>query len=70
MDSAVRVVSNYNITALFPYSILNRFIAIVAGERAMTDSVDELRSKVEQYRSDGLNTQQIADEMSLSQTTI
>ena len=65
VDSAVRVVSNYNITALFPYSILNRFIAIVAGERAMTDSVDELRSKVEQYRSDGLNTQQIADEMSL-----
>ena len=51
-DLAVPVVSNYNITALLPYSILNRFIAIGVGERAMTDSVDELRSKVEQYRSD------------------
>ena len=69
-DSAVPVVSNYNITNVFPYSILNRFIATVVGERAMTSSVDELRAKVEQYRSDGLNTQQIADEMSLSQTTI
>jgi orotate phosphoribosyltransferase len=33
-------------------------------------SVDELRAKVEQYRNNGLNTQQIADELSLSQTTI
>jgi orotate phosphoribosyltransferase len=33
-------------------------------------SVDELRAKVQQYRSNGLNTQQIADELSLSQTTI
>jgi|TARA_B100001996_G_scaffold377313_2_gene359752 orotate phosphoribosyltransferase len=33
-------------------------------------SVDELRAKVEQYRDNGLNTQQIADELSLSQTTI
>jgi len=33
-------------------------------------SVDELRSKVEKFRSNGLNTQQIADELSLSQTTV
>ena len=33
-------------------------------------SVDELRAKVKQHRSNGLNTQQIADELSLSQTTI
>ena len=33
-------------------------------------SIDELRSKVEEFRSSGLNTQQIADELSLSQTTI
>ena len=33
-------------------------------------SVDELRAKVEAYRSNGLNTQQIADDLSLSQTTI
>ncbi|MBL6883168.1 MAG: orotate phosphoribosyltransferase-like protein [Candidatus Thalassarchaeum sp.] len=33
-------------------------------------SVDDLRAKVQQYRSNGLNTQQIADELSLSQTTI
>ena len=33
-------------------------------------SVDELREKVEEYRVKGLNTQQIADELSLSQTTI
>jgi len=33
-------------------------------------SVDELRSKVEEFRSSGLNTQQIADELSLSQTTV
>ncbi len=70
VDSAVPVVSNSDITNAFPYSILNRFIATVVGERAMTSSVDELRAKVEQYRSEGLNTQQIADEMSLSQTTI
>ena len=33
-------------------------------------SVDELRSKVEKFRESGLNTQQIADELSLSQTTV
>ena len=33
-------------------------------------SIDELRGKVEEFRSKGLNTQQIADELSLSQTTI
>jgi len=33
-------------------------------------SVDELRSKVEEFRESGLNTQQIADELSLSQTTV
>ena len=33
-------------------------------------SVDELRAKVKQHRSNGLNTQQIAAELSLSQTTI
>ena len=36
----------------------------------MTRSVDDLRATVEELRSKGLNTQQIADEMSLSQTTI
>ena len=36
----------------------------------MASSVDDLRTTVEEYRSKGLNTQQIADEMSLSQTTI
>ena len=36
----------------------------------MTSSVDDLRATVEVLRSKGLNTQQIADEMSLSQTTI
>ena len=36
----------------------------------MTSSVDDLRDTVEELRSKGLNTQQIADEMSLSQTTI
>ena len=36
----------------------------------MASSVDDLRATVEEYRSKGLNTQQIADEMSLSQTTI
>mgnify|MGYP000733673450 FL=1 len=33
-------------------------------------SVDELRAKVEEFRSSGLTTQQIADELSLSQTTV
>jgi len=33
-------------------------------------SVDELRGKVEEFRERGLNTQQIADELSLSQTTV
>ena len=33
-------------------------------------SVDELRAKVKQHRCNGLHTQQIADELSLSQTTI
>ena len=36
----------------------------------MTSSVDDLRATVEELRTKGLNTQQIADEMSLSQTTI
>ena len=36
----------------------------------MTSSVDDLRATDEELRSKGLNTQQIADEMSLSQTTI
>ena len=36
----------------------------------MTLSVDELRDNVTKLRSEGLNTQQIADELSLSQTTI
>ena len=36
----------------------------------MTSSGDDLRATVEELRSKGLNTQQIADEMSLSQTTI
>ena len=33
-------------------------------------SVDELRDKVEEFRESGLTTQQIADELSLSQTTV
>ena len=33
-------------------------------------SVDELRGMVDEFRSSGLTTQQIADELSLSQTTI
>ena len=33
-------------------------------------SVDELRGKVEEFRESGLNTQQIADELSLSHTTV
>ena len=33
-------------------------------------SIDELRRKVEEYHNKGLNSQQIADELSLSQTTI
>tara|TARA_Y100000588_G_scaffold208125_1_gene222049 strand:- start:7977 stop:8558 length:582 start_codon:yes stop_codon:yes gene_type:complete len=33
-------------------------------------SVDELRAKVDEFRSSGLTTQQIADELSLSQTTV
>ena len=36
----------------------------------MTSSVDDLRATAEEYPSKGLNTQQIADEMSLSQSTI
>ncbi len=69
-DSGVPVVSEHTLTNVSPYPIFNRFIAILVRERAMASSVDELRSEVERYRSDGLNTQQIADEMSLSQTTI
>ncbi len=37
---------------------------------AMQLSVDELRAMVDEFRSSGLTTQQIADELSLSQTTI
>ena len=33
-------------------------------------SVDELRAKAEEFRTSGLTTQQIADELSLSQTTV
>ena len=33
-------------------------------------SVDELRAKVDEFRTSGLTTQQIADELSLSQTTV
>ena len=33
-------------------------------------SVDELRDRVEEFRASGLTTQQIADELSLSQTTV
>jgi len=33
-------------------------------------SLDELRAKVDEFRTKGLNTQQIADELSLSQTTV
>ena len=33
-------------------------------------SVDEFRDKVEEFRTSGLTTQQIADELSLSQTTV
>ena len=33
-------------------------------------SIEELRKQVESYRTEGLSTQQIADEMSLSQTTV
>ena len=33
-------------------------------------SIDELRRTVEEYHNKGLNSQQIADELSLSQTTI
>ncbi len=36
----------------------------------MALSIDELREKVEQLRAEGLNNQQIADELSLSQTTV
>ena len=36
----------------------------------MQMSIEELRTQVESYRTEGLSTQQIADEMSLSQTTV
>jgi len=36
----------------------------------MALSIDELREKVEQLRADGLNNQQVADELSLSQMTV
>lgn len=36
----------------------------------MQMSIEELRKQVESYRTEGLSTQQIADEMSLSQTTV
>jgi len=36
----------------------------------MSDSIDELRESVAKLRLDGLNTQQIADELSLSQMTV
>ena len=40
------------------------------GARTMALSVDELRATAARLRSEGLNSQQIADELSLSQTTI
>lgn len=36
----------------------------------MQMSIEELRKQVRSYRTEGLSTQQIADEMSLSQTTV
>ncbi len=36
----------------------------------MTLSIDELRTKANELRAKGLNTQQIADELSVSQTTV
>ncbi len=36
----------------------------------MALSIDELREKVEELQASGLNTQQIADELSLSRTTV
>ena len=35
----------------------------------MTLSIEELRTKAAELRAKGLNTQQIADELSVSQTT-
>ena len=45
-------------------------IALRRWDVAMQLSVDELRGMVDEFRSSGLTTQQIADELSLSQTTI
>ena len=36
----------------------------------MALSIDELRTKANDLRGNGLNTQQIADELSISQTTV
>ena len=37
---------------------------------AMVLSIDELRNTVAKYKQEGLSTEQIADELSLSQSTI
>ena len=37
---------------------------------AMVLSIDELRNTVTKYKQEGLSTEQIADELSLSQSTI
>jgi len=62
--------SKGSIFTYFLYFLPGAFIATYRGRQSMQLSVDELREKVEEYRVKGLNTQQIADELSLSQTTI
>ena len=68
MDSAARVCSNTKQD--FPYSTPGGFIDTRQWDGLMPLSIEELRGKVEEHRKNGLNTQQIADELSLSQTTI
>ena len=68
MDSAVRAGSNAKQD--FPYFTPGGFIDARQWDGLMPLSIEELRGKVEDYRKKGLNTQQIADELSLSQTTI
>ena len=68
MDSAVRAGSNAKQD--FPYFTPGGFIDARQWDGLMPVSIEELRGKVEDHRKNGLNTQQIADELSLSQTTI
>ena len=68
MDSAVRAGSNAKQD--FLYFTPGGFIDARQWDGLMPLSIEELRGKVEDYRKKGLNTQQIADELSLSQTTI